>query len=100
MDFLIVFSPSYLLTTLNDANNDLGKDQQDSGIDFIGSYMQGKTINNSFHFFENLVRNLLQSLQIHIFPLERHLYTFFSVSKQSYMKLNYDNNNTRNYQAT
>ena len=44
MDFLVVFSQSYMLTRLNDVNNNLGKDQENSGINFVGSRMQGKSI--------------------------------------------------------
>ena len=44
VDFLVVFSQSYMLTRLNDVNNNLGKDQENSGINFVGSRMQGKSI--------------------------------------------------------
>ena len=52
-----------MLTTLNNANNNLGKDEQDSGINFVGSYMQGKTINDSSHVFGSLVINERTLLQ-------------------------------------
>ena len=54
VDFLIVMNPSYMATRLKNVNNKLGMDQKNTGLNFAGSVMKGKSINHFYHDFENL----------------------------------------------
>ena len=45
VDFLVVITPSYIETRLSNVNNNLGKDEENSGINFAGSLLHGKSIN-------------------------------------------------------
>ena len=42
VDFITVIDPSYIITALKTANDDLGKNQKNSGIDFVSAVMKGK----------------------------------------------------------
>ena len=54
VNFLIVTNPSYVETRFNNVNNKLGMDQKNTGLNFAGSVMKGKSINHFYHDFENL----------------------------------------------
>ena len=42
VDFITVIDPSYIITALKTANDDLGENQKNSGINFVSAVMQGK----------------------------------------------------------
>ena len=44
VDFLIVIDSLYTETRFKSVNNNLGKDQRNSGLDLAASYMQGKSM--------------------------------------------------------
>ena len=44
VNFLIVIKSSYTETRLKSVNNNLGKDQRNSGLNLVASFMQGKSI--------------------------------------------------------
>ena len=44
MDFLVVINPSYTETRLKQVNDNLGMDQKNTGLNFAGSVMKGKSI--------------------------------------------------------
>ena len=44
VNFLIVTNPSYVETRFNNVNNKLGMDQKNTGLNFAGSVMKGKSI--------------------------------------------------------
>ena len=41
VNFLIVTHPSYIETRFNNVNNNLGKDQKNTGLNFAGSVLKG-----------------------------------------------------------
>ena len=47
VDFIIVIDPSYTEARLKNVNNNLGKDEKNSGIDFSGVLIHGETIISS-----------------------------------------------------
>ena len=42
VDFMIVVDPEYIMKALKVASNNLGKNQRNSGIDFVSAVIQGK----------------------------------------------------------
>ena len=52
VNFLIVTESSYIETRFKNVNNNLGKNEKYTGLNFAGSVMQGKSINNFYHNFE------------------------------------------------
>ena len=44
VDFTIIIDPSYINEALKVANNNLGKNQKNSGLNFLSSVIKGKRI--------------------------------------------------------
>ena len=49
VNFLIVTEPSYMETRFINVNNNLGKNEKYTGLNFAGSIMRGKIMNYFYH---------------------------------------------------